>query len=102
MNQSNVQNALEGKIATTIEPGALVKLSCRTGAPIRGEGGGIIGTVVTGFTFENPALVDQLKEMHGTELTIFSGTECIFTIIMQEGQRAVGTQMNEDIAKAAL
>lgn len=39
LNQSNVQHALEGKIATTIEPGALVKLSCRTGAPIRGEDG---------------------------------------------------------------
>jgi len=102
LEQSNVQNALNGKIATTIEPGALVKLSCRTGAPIRGEGGEIIGTVVTGYTFENPAMVDDLKEIHGTELTIFSGKERISTTLIQDGERMIGTEMSDDIAKVVL
>ena len=102
LEQSNVQNALAGKIATTIEPGALVKLSCRTGAPIYGEDGTIIGSVVTGYTFENPDIVDELKEIHGTQLTIFGGNERISTTLIQDGERMIGTQMNDDIAKTVL
>lgn len=102
LKQSNVQQALKGNILTTLEPGALVKLSCRTGAPIRNENGQIIGTVVTGYTFENPAVIDDLKALHHTELSIFSGTEAISSTIMENGQRMIGTQLDETIAKTVL
>lgn len=101
-NQSNVQQALEGKVLTTLEPGALVKLSCRTGAPVRNEKGDIIGTVVTGYTFENSDFLDELKALHNTELTIFANDIRIATTITQNGKRAVGTSLNEKIAKIVL
>ena len=101
-NQTNVQEALEGKVLTTLEPGALVKLSCRTGAPVRNEKGDIIGTVVTGYTFENSDFLDELKALHNTELTIFANDIRIATTITQNGERAVGTSLNEKIAKIVL
>jgi methyl-accepting chemotaxis protein len=102
LNQANVQQALEGKVLTTLEPGALVKLSCRTGAPIRNENGDIIGTVVTGYTFEDSDLLDGLKTLHNTELTIFADDVRIATTIIQNGERAVGTSLNKNIAKIVL
>lgn len=101
-NQTNVQEALEGKVLTTLEPGALVKLSCRTGAPVRNEKGDIIGTVVTDYTFENSNFLDELKALHNTELTIFANDIRIATTITQNGERAVGTSLNENIAKTVL
>ncbi|HBR01749.1 MAG TPA: hypothetical protein DD738_03980, partial [Ruminiclostridium sp.] len=102
LKQANVQQALEGKVLTTLEPGALVKLSCRTGAPVRNENGDIIGTVVTGYTFENSEFLDELKALHNTELTIFANDVRIATTVMQNGERAVGTLLDENIAKVVL
>ena len=102
LKQSNVQNALKGEVSTTLEPGALVRLSCRSGAPIYNAQGAIIGTVVTGFTFENAVILDELKVLHNTELTIFSGTESIATTIMQDGQRVSGMTLDGEIAKTVL
>ncbi len=102
LKQSNVQNALKGEVSTTLEPGALVKLSCRSGAPIYNAGGAVIGTVVTGFTFENTAILDELKALHNTEMTIFAGTESIATTIMQDGQRVAEMTLGDEIAKTVL
>ncbi|MGI6751869.1 MAG: methyl-accepting chemotaxis protein [Anaerovoracaceae bacterium] len=102
LNQSNVQKALKGETATTLEPGALVKLSCRTGTPIYNEKRQIIGCIVTGFTFENTPIIDELKELHNTELTIFGGNERIATTIIQNGERVVGTPLDEHIEQVVL
>jgi len=98
LSQSNVQKALAGEMQTTIEQGALVKLSCRSGAPIKDENGNIIGTVVTGLTFENSAMLDSLKAIHNTDYTIFSNDERIATTVMQDGKRLVGTKLDAHIA----
>ncbi|HMM06961.1 MAG TPA: methyl-accepting chemotaxis protein [Clostridiales bacterium] len=102
LDQSNVQQALEGEVQTTLEAGALVNLSCRTGAPIRDENGTIIGTVVTGYTFENSTMLDELKSLHNTEFTVFSGNESIATTMMQNGERIVEIQLDDAIAKTVL
>lgn len=102
LKQSNVQKALKGETSTTLEPGALVKLSCRTGTPIYNQGGSIIGTVVVGYTFEGLPILDDLKELHNTELSLFAGTERIATTIMQNGERLLDLPLNEEIAKTVL
>ncbi len=102
MEQANVQQALGGEILTTLEPGALVELSCRSGAPIIDETGSIIGTVVSGYSFEKPELLDELKALHNTELTIFGGDIRIATTIMQDGERVVGTPLDKTVAKIVL
>ena len=69
---------------------------------MRNEKGDIIGTVVTGYTFENSNFLDELKALHNTELTIFANDIRIATTITQNGERAVGTSLNENIAKTVL
>ncbi len=102
LKQSNVQKALKGETSTTMEPGALVRLSCRTGSPIYNSQGVIIGTVVTGYTFDNPAMLDELKALHHTELTVFAGNESISTTVIKDGQRAAGTTLSDNVAKVVL
>jgi methyl-accepting chemotaxis protein len=100
--QSNVQKALNGECSTTIEPGKLVKLSCRTGAPIYDTKGKLIGAVVTGYVFDKYDIVDYLKELHNTELTIFAGNVRIATTIIKDGERQVNTTLNESVADIVL
>lgn len=102
LTQSNVQQALKGEYQTTLESGALVKLSSRSGAPIRDENEIIIGTVVTGYTFENSAILDEMKALHNAEFTIFQGNERISTTLMQDGERVSGGQLDENISKFVL
>lgn len=102
INQTTVQNALKGQRTAILEPGAIVKLSCRAGAPIYGESGKMIGTVVTGYSFEKNELLDQLKELHKTDFDIFSGNERVATTILSDDQRIVGTTADEKITKVVL
>ncbi|MEL7609291.1 MAG: methyl-accepting chemotaxis protein [Bacillota bacterium] len=98
--QTNVQKALAGQVYSTIESGALVKLSCRSGAPIKDESGKIVGTVVVGYVFEDSGLLDALKARHNMDFSIFSGGERIATTLMQDEQRALGTKLDETINDA--
>lgn len=47
-------------------------------------------------------VLDELKEEMGCEFTIFHGDERAYTTIQQNGERAVGTKLSEDIAKIVL
>ncbi len=100
-DQANVQNALNGQVSSTLEEGALVSLSSRAGAPIM-DHGTVIGTVVTGFTFEELALLDDYKANYGMEFSIFSGTKRLVTTIQENGSAAVGTEMDPKVQAAVL
>ena len=101
LSQTNVQKALTGSTSTTLEPGALARLSTRSGAPIYDDSGKMIGAVVTGYVF-SADILDELKALHNTELTIFAGDERIATTIKKNGQRVVGTKLDSTIAKILL
>ena len=47
-------------------------------------------------------LLDALKQEMGCEFTIFHGDERMYTTILQNGQRAVGTRLSSDIAEIVL
>lgn len=47
-------------------------------------------------------LLDALKEEMDCEFTIFHGDERAYTTILQNGQRAVGTRLSDNIAKIVL
>ena len=102
LKQKNVQKALKGEIATSLEPGTLVKLSCRTGAPIYDKNGDIIGSVVTGYSFEKETIVDSQKDLHNMEFSIFAGDERISTTIMQNGKRYLDSKLEEKYSKTVL
>ena len=47
-------------------------------------------------------LLDALKEEMDCEFTIFHSNERAYTTIMQDGQRAVGTRLSDDVAQIVL
>lgn len=100
--QENVIQALAGEITTHIEFGNEIRLSIRTGAPVKNAQGEIIGVVSTGYSLVNPIFVDTMKNMTGNEFTVFIGDERVSTTIMRDEQRAVGTKLDPRIAKIVL
>lgn len=69
----------------------------------------INGTDLLAYELENYSgpedkteLLDKLKDLVGCEFTIFNGDERAYTTIQQDGKRAVGTKLSEDIAKKVL
>ena len=47
-------------------------------------------------------LLDDLKRQTDCEFTIFNGDERAYTTILQEGQRAVGTKLSDELADIVL
>jgi uncharacterized protein Yka (UPF0111/DUF47 family) len=95
LSQSNVRKALGGEVSTGIEEGTVVKFSMRAGAPVK-LGDKIVGSVTTGtdLTSADHAFVEKLKKEFGTECTIFQGDTRVTTTLTKDGQRAVGTRMD--------
>ena len=95
LSQSNVRKALAGEVSTGIEEGTVVKFSMRAGAPVKLDGQ-IVGSVTTGtdITSADHAFVEGIKKDFGTECTIFQGDTRVTTTIMKDGQRALGTKMD--------
>ena len=68
------------------------------------EYGGVqVGSLIVGYDLSNTALVDNIKEQTGNEVTIFSGdTRINTTVLTESGLRGVGTQLGAKIAKLVL
>jgi ABC-type transporter Mla subunit MlaD len=93
LNQVNVQKSIAGEASTGIEEGTVVKFSLRAGNSIR-KGNLVIGTVTTGFDLSTEIFVDEVKKKYGVECTIFQGDTRVSTTIMKNGNRAIGTKMD--------
>ena len=101
-NQANVADAMEGKVSTTIERGAVTGLGLRAGAPVRDGQGQVIGVVSTSFTLNKNGIVDNIKDIYKTDSTLFVGDTRVATTIVGDGQRAIGTKLDPRIAKVVL
>jgi methyl-accepting chemotaxis protein len=103
LGQENVRRALAGEIWTTMEKGTAADLALRTGSPVRKDGK-IIGTVTAGYDLtKDHIFVDQMKEHYGTECTIFAGDTRVSTTLIRQGNRAIGTRMdNPKVLEAVL
>ncbi len=88
-----VQEALKGRPSISMEPGGTVKLAVRAAVPIMHEGK-LLGVAIAGFNLGANDFVDGIKQRLGAEATVFAGDTRIATTIMQNGQRAVGTTMD--------
>ena len=95
LNQPNVKKALAGEPSTGIEEGTVVKFSLRAGAPVKLDGK-VVGSVTTGvdLTPASHAFVEEVKKMFGVECTLFQGDTRTTTTIMKDGQRLIGTKMD--------
>ena len=101
-NQANVVAALKGAPGTFIEPGTVVKLSARSGVPIRNASGVIVGVISAGYQLDSLAIIDHVKQLFGADFTIFLGDVRISTTIVQDGKRVIGTKLDPAITKIVL
>jgi methyl-accepting chemotaxis protein len=94
MNQINVKKALAGDATTGIEEGSVVKLSLRSGYPVKIDGE-IVGSIIAGVNLSSDTtFVDKMKKELGVECTIFHNDMRVSTTILKDGQRAIGTKMD--------
>jgi len=101
-NQVNIQKAIQGTAFASIEPGTEVKLSARAGIPIKNEKGELVGVISVGYNVAKNEAVDQAKALFKTDTTLFLGDVRVSTTITKDGQRVVGTKLNEAIAAKVL
>jgi len=94
LGQVNVKKALAGEASAGIEEGTVIKFSMRAGMPLKLEGE-IVGSITTGADLSSETkFVDSIKKIFGIECTIFHGDTRVSTTIVKEGQRAIGTKMD--------
>ena len=69
----------------------------------------VSGTNVLAYELENytgpedkTELLDALSSQMGCEFTIFHGDERAYTTIQQDGQRAVGTRLSDELSRVVL
>jgi methyl-accepting chemotaxis protein len=94
LGQANVKKALAGEASAGIEEGTVIKFSMRAGMPLKLEGE-IVGSITTGADLSSDTkFVDTIKKIFGIECTIFHGDTRVSTTIVKEGQRAIGTKMD--------
>ncbi|RYD04320.1 hypothetical protein N752_15870 [Desulforamulus aquiferis] len=98
MNQKNVQVALKGEPIAVIESGTVVKLSARSGVPVKNEQGQIVGVISVGYDLSKEHVVDEIKDLFGTDATLFLQDTRVNTTIVKENKRLVGTQLDPEIA----
>ena len=100
--QANVQEALKGNATAGVEPGTIVKLSARAGAPVRNAAGQIVGVITPGVTLTKNETVDKAKNLYNVDTTIFLGDVRESTSISKDGKRQTGTKLNPTIAELVL
>ncbi|WP_035244820.1 methyl-accepting chemotaxis protein, partial [Desulfonatronovibrio hydrogenovorans] len=101
-NQYVVQQALQGRSVSGVESGEHLSLSIRSGHPV-GDRDNIAGSLVLGANFSSHAFVDQIRDKLGVEATIFEGDTRLSTTIRRDGQRVVGTSMeNQQVIQTVL
>lgn len=98
---SIIQSAINNRPATSVEAIAGFPYSVLSSVPLK-EGEQISGVVTLGIDLTRPEIVDSLKDIADSQFTIFAGDERINTTIIQDGNRAIGTKLNENIAEILL
>lgn len=102
LGQANVKKALAGEVFSALEEGTVVRFSQRCGYPIK-KNGVIIGTITTGVDIANNKFVDEIKFKCGVECTIFQGDTRVATTLIKNGQRMIGTKMdNQKVIETVL
>ncbi|MFN2269003.1 MAG: methyl-accepting chemotaxis protein [Desulfonatronovibrio sp.] len=102
LNQYNVQQALEGHPVVGIETGNVVKFSLRAGYPVK-MFERIVGVVTLGMDLSSNAFVDSIYERMGVATTIFEGDTRLSTTIRRNGERVIGTRMdNPEVIETVL
>jgi len=101
--QMGIYKALEGERFSSFERATIVKASARATAPVWNDDSEIAGAVMVAFRFDTNEWADDMKELYGVDVSIFSqDLGCIVTtIIADNGIRKVGIPMTHAAHEAA-
>jgi diguanylate cyclase (GGDEF)-like protein len=102
LSQQNIQDALNGKVASYFEEGTVVKVSVRTGCPVYDTDGTLIGAISAGIRFDLDSEVEALKKLFNAEVTVFFFFFRIATTITKYGKRIKNTILDQRIAEIVL
>lgn len=97
MYRPSIVHALSnaGVAVSEMQSGTEISIGVVSTVPIRLDGQ-IVGAVVVGYDLTSPSFVDKIKEITGTEVTVFSGIEPAMTTIMEPGGgRSLGVPMDD-------
>ena len=102
-HQLNVKKALAGEPSVGIEQETGVKFSLRAGYPVK-VNDRVVGSITSGIDLSsNTRFVDEIKKRFAVECTLFHEDTRASTTIIKEGQRAMGTRMdNPQVIEAVL
>ena len=92
-NNALVSVAMRGQVKSDLVHMQNNGLSIGCAAPVL-QNGKVIGTILFGEGFRSHAFVDGLKKITGLEVTVFENDTRVSTTIQNNGQRAIGTQVN--------
>ena len=93
---------MKGNVTAGVEPGTIVKLSARAGAPVRNAQGQIVGVITPGVTLTKNEMVDKAKKLFNVDTTLFKEDVRESTTVTLNGQRQVGTKLDPAIADIVL
>ena len=101
-NQNQVRRGLQGESTVGIVASTVIPFSIRACTPIIKDNK-ILGTVSVGVSIVTEEFIDALKQLTGTEVTLFLGNTRAMTTLVQDGKRVIGTQLgNAEIENAVL
>lgn len=95
-----LRKALEGEQISGLYQNEDLGLYCTSAVPTYNADKKIVGSIVTITQLNKSDLLDELKNNHGLEFTLCLGDSRYVTTIEQDGQRAIGTKLESNIAQA--
>ncbi len=103
LSSFDVSAALNGEAGGKLVADANVPLSYQLVSPIYDKRNLIIGACIVGFDLSDTSYIDGIKEQTNNHATIFAGdTRYTTTVIGKDGNRAVGTQMSDNVKKVVI
>jgi len=94
INQSCIQEAVNGNVYTCIEKSPHTEASIRTGAPVFNENGELIGVVSAGIRLDSNKTLEDLKDHYNTDFSLIVNSTRVATTISMNGEYITGTELN--------
>jgi len=95
-----LQKALAGEPTSGLYQNDELGIFCTAAVPTYNTDNVIVGAIITITQLSKTNLFDELKSNHGLEFTLYQGDTRYVTTIEQDGQRAVGTELDTGMAAA--
>ncbi|MCM1226621.1 MAG: methyl-accepting chemotaxis protein [Clostridium sp.] len=101
-NLTYIKRCKQGETVSETEKGDDIKLGAVCGTPIKNADGQQIGILSLTYTLEDPEFLDVIKGETDTEYTIFVDDTRYNTTLKENGQRMLGTKMDNDVKETVI